>query len=84
MNIIRVDDGHDARLASGLLGTEGHGLTAEALARADIRLRIPMSGALDSFNIATTAGIVLHRLHEVRQLRPLTPLVFDARTRPPR
>jgi tRNA G18 (ribose-2'-O)-methylase SpoU len=50
-----------------LLGTEGHGLTEEALARADIRLRIPMSGALDSLNLATAAGIVLHRLHDVRQ-----------------
>jgi tRNA G18 (ribose-2'-O)-methylase SpoU len=49
-----------------LFGTEGHGLTAGALARADIRLRIPMTGALDSLNIATTAGIALHRLHEVR------------------
>ena len=52
-----------------LFGTEGQGLTAEALARADIRLRIPMSGTLDSLNIATVAGIVLHRLHEVRQPR---------------
>jgi tRNA G18 (ribose-2'-O)-methylase SpoU len=50
-----------------LLGTEGHGLTAEALARADVRIRIPMSGALDSLNIATAAGIALHRLHEVRR-----------------
>ena len=49
-----------------LFGTEGHGLTEEAFARADIRLRIPMTGALDSLNIATTAGIVLHRLHEAR------------------
>jgi tRNA G18 (ribose-2'-O)-methylase SpoU len=52
-----------------LLGTEGHGLTEEALARADIRLRIPMSGALDSLNLATAAGIVLHRLHDVRHPR---------------
>jgi tRNA G18 (ribose-2'-O)-methylase SpoU len=50
-----------------LFGTEGHGLTADALARADIRLRIPMTGALDSLNIATTAGITLHRLHEVQE-----------------
>ncbi len=49
-----------------IFGTEGHGLTAEALARADIRLRIPMTGALDSLNIATAAGIVLQRLHEIR------------------
>lgn len=52
-----------------LLGTEGHGLTAEARVRADIRLRIPMSGALDSLNIATAAGIALHRLHEARTRR---------------
>lgn len=52
-----------------LLGTEGHGLTAEALARADVRVRIPMSmtGALDSLNVATAAGIMLHRLHEVQR-----------------
>ena len=49
-----------------LLGTEGHGLTTDALARADLRLRIPMRGSLDSLNIATAAGIALHRLHEVR------------------
>ena len=52
-----------------LLGTEGHGLTADAIARADVRLRIPMSSALDSLNIETAAGIVLHRLHEVRRSR---------------
>lgn len=56
-----------------LLGTEGQGLTAEALARADVRLRIPMSGALDSLNIATATGIVLHRLHEVRRERIALP-----------
>ena len=50
-----------------LLGTEGHGLTAEALACADVRLRIPMNGVLDSLNIATAAGIALHRLDEVRR-----------------
>jgi SAM-dependent methyltransferase len=56
-----------------LLGTEGDGLTDAALAAADVRVRIPMratsarvAGALDSLNIATAAGIALHRLHEVR------------------
>ena len=49
-----------------LCGTEGQGLTAEALARADLRLRIPMSGALDSLNVATVAGIysVAYMRHE--------------------
>jgi tRNA G18 (ribose-2'-O)-methylase SpoU len=52
-----------------IFGTEGHGLTPEVLARADVRLRIPMnsSGALDSLNIATATGIVLQRLHETRR-----------------
>lgn len=53
-----------------LLGTEGQGLTAEALSRADVRVRIPMRGALDSLNIATAAGIGLHRLHEARHSGP--------------
>jgi tRNA G18 (ribose-2'-O)-methylase SpoU len=59
---------------AALFGTEGDGLTDEALAAADIRVRIPMlapreraPGALDSLNIATAAGIALHRLHEVRR-----------------
>jgi tRNA G18 (ribose-2'-O)-methylase SpoU len=49
-----------------LFGTEGHGLTNDALERSDVRVRIPMSGALDSLNVAMAAGIVLHRLHEAR------------------
>jgi tRNA G18 (ribose-2'-O)-methylase SpoU len=32
-----------------------------------------MTGAIDSLNIATTAGIALHRLHEARHERPNGP-----------
>jgi len=49
-----------------LLGNEGQGLSAPALARSDVRIRIPMRGALDSLNIATAAGITLYRLQEAR------------------
>jgi len=49
-----------------LLGSEGHGLTDAAMERAHVRLRIPMSGALDSLNIASAASIALHRLHDAR------------------
>jgi tRNA G18 (ribose-2'-O)-methylase SpoU len=49
-----------------VFGTEGQGLTVEARARADVCVRIPMSGDLDSLNVAAAAAIVLHRLHEVR------------------
>ncbi len=49
-----------------LFGTEGHGLTAGSIARAEVRLRIPISRGVDSLNIATAAGIALHRIHEAR------------------
>lgn len=40
-----------------LLGSEGHGLTDSALAAADERVRIPMSGDVDSLNVATAGAI---------------------------
>ena len=43
-----------------LMGTEKEGLTGEALTRADIRVRIPMSGMVNSLNVATAAAIVLY------------------------
>ena len=45
-----------------LLGAEGPGLTAEALAAADTRVRIPMAPGVDSLNVATAAAIALHHL----------------------
>jgi tRNA G18 (ribose-2'-O)-methylase SpoU len=50
-----------------LFGSEGTGLTPEVLALADVRVRIPIAAAVDSLNIATAAGIALHRLRDVRQ-----------------
>ncbi|OYX36302.1 MAG: RNA methyltransferase [Caulobacterales bacterium 32-69-10] len=44
-----------------LLGAEGPGLPAELMARA-ATVSIPMAGAFDSLNVATTSGIVLHHL----------------------
>ncbi len=40
-----------------LLGSEGPGLTAEALAASDIRVRIPMAAGVDSLNVATAGAI---------------------------
>jgi tRNA G18 (ribose-2'-O)-methylase SpoU len=40
-----------------LLGAEGPGLTAEAMAAADTLVRIPMAGDVDSLNVATAAAI---------------------------
>lgn len=44
-----------------LFGTEGAGLPQSILDRART-VRIPMAGALDSLNVATATGIVLHHL----------------------
>jgi tRNA G18 (ribose-2'-O)-methylase SpoU len=45
-----------------LLGAEGPGLTPEALAAADVRLRIPMAPGVDSLNVATAAAVAFHAL----------------------
>jgi tRNA G18 (ribose-2'-O)-methylase SpoU len=45
-----------------LVGSEGAGLTPEAEAMADGRVRIPMADGTDSLNLATAAGIALYAL----------------------
>jgi tRNA G18 (ribose-2'-O)-methylase SpoU len=45
-----------------VLGAEGPGLTDETLALADVLVRIPMAGSVDSLNVATAAAIAFHRL----------------------
>jgi tRNA G18 (ribose-2'-O)-methylase SpoU len=50
-----------ARLAL-LVGTEGAGLSEEAEAAADLRVRIPTSGDVDSLNLAVATGIALYAL----------------------
>ena len=48
-----------------LLGTEGPGLAETVMARAR-RVSIPMAPGVDSLNVATTSGIVLHHLAATR------------------
>ena len=43
-------------------GTERGGLSAELLARADARLRIPMRAGVSSLNLATAVAVVLYAL----------------------
>ncbi len=45
-----------------LVGHEGDGLSAEALAAADVRARIPMAADVDSLNVSTAASIALYEL----------------------
>jgi tRNA G18 (ribose-2'-O)-methylase SpoU len=48
-----------ARLAL-MVGTEGAGLTPDAEAAADHRVRIPIAGGIDSLNLAVATGIALY------------------------
>lgn len=45
-----------------LVGAEGAGLSEPALQAADVRARIPMSGALDSLNVTTAAAIAMYHV----------------------
>jgi tRNA G18 (ribose-2'-O)-methylase SpoU len=44
-----------------LLGAEGPGLSAGALAAADLRVRIPMAPGVDSLNVAAASAVAFHR-----------------------
>jgi tRNA G18 (ribose-2'-O)-methylase SpoU len=45
-----------------LLGAEGPGLSPDALAAADQRVRIPMASGVDSLNVATAAAVAFSHL----------------------
>lgn len=45
-----------------LLGSEGPGLTEQALAAADVAVRIPMADGVDSLNVATAAAVAFYEL----------------------
>jgi len=45
-----------------LLGSEGTGLPEDMLARADLRIRIPMTGTAESLNVAVAAGVTLYEV----------------------
>ncbi|MPZ80119.1 MAG: RNA methyltransferase [Actinophytocola sp.] len=45
-----------------LLGSEGPGLTPEAIAAADAAVRIPMAGGVDSLNVATAGAVAFYAL----------------------
>jgi len=51
-----------------LVGSEGGGLSREALDAADVRVRIPIATAVDSVNVAVAAAIALYEIRE-RSLR---------------
>lgn len=57
------DAGLDQGRVAVLLGSEGPGLTADAIAAADLAVRIPMAHGVDSLNVATAAAIAFHAMN---------------------
>lgn len=48
--------------AAVLVGNEGEGLHPDTVARADLRVRIPMLGTATSLNVSVATGIILYEL----------------------
>ncbi len=61
----RVRADPDLRLAL-VLGTEGDGLAPSTVAGADLAVRIPMAGGVDSLNVAAAAAVAVHALRPRR------------------
>lgn len=51
-----------------MVGSEQYGLSSSALEAADLKVRIPMRGKVDSLNVATAASILLYEVLRQRQL----------------
>ena len=45
-----------------VFGTEGDGLSSSAIGSADLRVRIPMAGGVDSLNVAAASAVALWAL----------------------
>src|SRR5690242_7562682 len=51
-----------------MVGSEGEGLTEEAMRAATVRARIPMAGDVDSLNVTTAASIAMYHCFAERRL----------------
>lgn len=59
----------DADLSRGIalvIGNEGNGVSEELLEMADVKIRIPMAGRLESLNASVAAGILMYEAQRYR------------------
>ncbi len=54
-----------------LLGSEKHGVSEQGLAAADIHIKVPMIGMVESLNVSVAAAIILQEAFRQRQLAGL-------------
>jgi tRNA G18 (ribose-2'-O)-methylase SpoU len=65
MSLDELSARQDDRLAL-IFGTEGDGLRATTVAAADVSVRIPMSGGVDSLNVAAAAAVAFYATRVTR------------------
>lgn len=53
-----------------LIGNEGNGLTEEAASLADVRIRIPMEGQVESLNASIAASLLMYEALRQRRMKP--------------
>ena len=53
-----------------LIGNEGNGLTEELSKEADVRIKIPMEGKLESLNAAVSTAVILYEAMRQRHIQP--------------
>ena len=59
---------HFENAAAIVVGTEATGLSEEWLRAADVKMKIPMQGKIDSLNVSVSAGILLFEAQRQRHL----------------
>jgi tRNA (guanosine-2'-O-)-methyltransferase len=62
-----VEDLDFARPAAVMIGNEHDGLTAEAIAAADVRFGIPMAGMTRSLNLSVATALITERATQLRR-----------------
>jgi tRNA G18 (ribose-2'-O)-methylase SpoU len=67
-NVSAAGQGGWSQKCALIVGNEGRGLSADARRIADRVLKIDMSDDIDSINVATAAGIILHRIFEAHAI----------------
>jgi tRNA (guanosine-2'-O-)-methyltransferase len=64
---VALDDLDFSRLAAVMVGNEHEGLTAEAIAAADVRFGIPMHGLTQSLNLSVATALIVERASTLRR-----------------
>jgi tRNA G18 (ribose-2'-O)-methylase SpoU len=61
---VALDDFYPEGRVALVLGTEGDGISERGLAAADVHVRIPMAGGVDSLNVAAASAVAIWALRD--------------------